>query len=377
MMSTHDYPLVETPEFLLAALERASDAVVIVDRDLRVSYFNAAAELIWGLDRADVLGRHVKCLGLKELDVAPPGPGRMNGDDAIRGHGSEVRIERRDGSRIRAALSLSRVEAGGEDRTIAFVRDITREVGQRQRMALLTAVADKTNRVVLVTDHELRIVYVNAAFTGLFGYSFEEAKGRQADKLLIGRHTDRRTLARLRHWIGEEGGGEEEILTYDKNGDEIWISASVKAFRDGRGRVRQTFALLTDIGETRQLRSLQQLILSALADELPITDIADRLCRRVEEIAPDVASSLLHIDADGLMHPLGGPSLPEDYSRALDGVAIGPDIGSLRIRGILRGGGAGNGYRHRSALAAVQGRVRSRPACAPAGRRPSRARTAA
>ncbi len=62
--------------------------------------------------------------------------------------------------------------------------------------------------------------------------------------------------------------------------------------------------------------------------ELDITDIADRLCRRVEEIAPDVVSSLLHIDADGLIHPLGGPSLPEDYSRALEGVAIGPDIGS-------------------------------------------------
>ena len=88
------------------------------------------------------------------------------------------------------------------------------------------------------------------------------------------------------------------------------------------------FALLTDITETKQLRSLQQLIMSALADEIPITDIADRLCRRVEEIAPDVVSSLLHIDAGGLIHPLGGPSLPDDYSRALDGVAIGPDIGS-------------------------------------------------
>ena len=76
------------------------------------------------------------------------------------------------------------------------------------------------------------------------------------------------------------------------------------------------------------MRSLQQLIMNALADEIPITEIADRLCRRVEEIAPDVVSSLLHIDAGGLIHPLGGPSLPDDYSRALDGVAIGPDVGS-------------------------------------------------
>ena len=38
MMSEHDTAVVETPDFLLAALERAGDAVVIVDRDLHVSY---------------------------------------------------------------------------------------------------------------------------------------------------------------------------------------------------------------------------------------------------------------------------------------------------------------------------------------------------
>jgi diguanylate cyclase (GGDEF)-like protein/PAS domain S-box-containing protein len=335
MMSTRDYPLVETPDVLLAALERSNDAVVIVDSDLRVSYFNAAAEHIWGLDRAEVVGDHVSCLGLKELgecpghDAAMPASGGpVNGANGIQAAGCEVRIVRKDGSRLRAALSLSPIEVGGRQRTIVFLRDITTEVERRERVALLNAVADRTSRAVVVTDHELRVIYVNAAFTALFGYSLEEAQGRRANELIVGRHTDRRTLAKLRHWIGEESGGEEEILVYDKHGDEIWVSANVKAFRDGRGRVRQMFALLSDISETRQLRSLQQLIMSALADELDITDIADRLCRRVEEIAPDVVSSLLHIDAGGLIHPLGGPGLPEDYSRALDGVAIGPDIGS-------------------------------------------------
>jgi diguanylate cyclase (GGDEF)-like protein/PAS domain S-box-containing protein len=331
MMRAHDYPAVENPDFLLAALEQANDAVVIVDGDLHVRYLNAAAELIWGLDRAEVLGCHASRLGLKDLrqhPVATPASGQMNGDDAILGHGSEIRIERSDGSRIRAALALSRIEVGGQDRTIAFVRDITTEAEQRERVALLTLVADRTNRAVVVTDRDRRIVYANAAFTGMFGYAFEEAEGRRANELIVGRHTDRGTLARLRRRIGAESGGEEEVLAYDKNGDEIWISANVKAFRNRRGRVKYMFALLTDITETRQLRSLQQLIMNALADEIPITDIADQLCRRVEEIAPDVVSSLLHIDADGLVHPLGGPSLPDDYSRSLDGVAIGPDIGS-------------------------------------------------
>ncbi|MGB9115241.1 EAL domain-containing protein [Bradyrhizobium sp.] len=329
-MRAHDSPVVESPDFLLAALERANDAVVIVDGDLRVSHFNAAAELIWELDRAEVLGCHVGRLGLKDLQqhAATAASGQANGDDALRGRVSEVTIERKDGSRIRAALSLSRVEAGDQSRTIAFVRDITAEADSREKLALLTTIADRTNRAVIVTDHKLRIVFTNAAFTGMFGYSPEEAKGQQANELLVGRHTDRRALARLQRLIDDERGGEEEVLSYDKNGDEIWISADVKSFRNDRGRVKYMCALLTDITETKQLRSLRQLIMNALADEIPITDIAEQLCRRVEEIAPDVVSSILHIDAGGLVHPLGGPSLPEDYSRALEGVAIGPDVGS-------------------------------------------------
>src|SRR3569623_105625 len=127
-----------------------------------------------------------------------------------------------------------------------------------------------------------------------------------------------------------EGGpsGEVELLAYSKTGEEIWVAARLDVFRDRKGRVKHIFALLEDITESRQLRSLQQLILPSLADEVPIAEIGARLCRRVEEIAPDVVCSLLHIDAAGQVRLLGGPSLPAEYSRALDGVAIGPEVGS-------------------------------------------------
>jgi len=330
-MRANEIPESEDPDVLLAAIERAGEAVLILDRDRHVSHFNAAAERIWGLHRADVLGCHVSRLGLGDLptdQVPASAAGPLNSENVTTGNGPEITIQRHDGSRVRAALSLSRIDAGDQSRTIAFVRDITAEVDRRERIALLTLVADTTNRAVVVTDRDLKIVYTNAAFAGLFGHSPEEAMGQQALELLVGRYTDRKALARLRRRINEEGGGEEEILAYDKNGDDIWISANIQTFRNSRGRIKHTFALLTDITETKQLRSLQQLIMTALADEIPITEIADQLCRRVEEIAPDVISSLLHIDDRGLIRPLGGPSLPEDYSRALDGIAIGPDVGS-------------------------------------------------
>jgi diguanylate cyclase (GGDEF)-like protein/PAS domain S-box-containing protein len=317
-MFASDCVATETPDVLLAALECADDGVVIVDGARRITHFNAGAERLWKLARTDVLGRDAAILSLKCLQVDP-----------IAEFHDEISLVRCDGSRIRAAIALSSVASGGVTHHVVFARDVTADAERRVRIGLLHAVSDQTNRAVIISDTEQNIVYVNSAFTTLFGYTSAEAEGRRAGALIAGCHTDRVAIAKLVKRLMHGGRrGEAELLAYDKNGEEIWVNARIDAFRDSKGRVKHIFALLDDITETKQLRSLQQLIMSALADEVPIGEIADRLCRRVEVIAPDVVCSLLHVDAAGLIHPLGGPSLPEEYSRALDGIAIGPNVGS-------------------------------------------------
>jgi diguanylate cyclase (GGDEF)-like protein len=76
------------------------------------------------------------------------------------------------------------------------------------------------------------------------------------------------------------------------------------------------------------LQRLQGDILDAVARGLALPDIADALCRRVEELAPDAICSVLGVDPDGRLRPLAGASLPQAYSRALDGQKIGPSAGS-------------------------------------------------
>lgn len=315
-MSANDCPAIGTPELLLAALEQADDGVVIVDGARRITHFNAAAERLWKCARADMLGYDAADLGLDCFRADPVAPFR-----------DEVSLMRSDGSRIRATVSLAPVGSEGGHH-VAFVRDVTEDAERRVRIGLLNAVSDQTNRAVIITDPELNIRYTNASFTTLFGYSYDEAQERRVTDLLAGRHTRIKALAKLRKRLVAGGAsGEAEVLVYNKDGEEIWVSARIDAFRR-KGRVKHIFALLDDITESKQLRSLQQLIMGALADEVPIAQIADRLCRRVEQIAPDVVCSLLHVDASGHIHPLGGPSLPEDYSRALDGIVIGPEVGS-------------------------------------------------
>jgi diguanylate cyclase (GGDEF)-like protein/PAS domain S-box-containing protein len=330
-MHTDSHSSEANPEFLLAALEQAIDAVVIIDSNNNVTHFNAAAEQLWGYARDEVIGRNVSCLVPTHIQAHHNGyieANRTTGINRIVGTSREVKITRKDGGELWGALSISRVVIDNEIIYMGFVRDVTAEVQQRESLALHALVASKTTRMVLVTDHEQRIVYANDAFFRMFGYSASESIGTLPSELLAGRYTDQATLGRLGLQIALGNDAEEEVLAYTKGGNEVWISAAISAVSGGQGELKNLVMLLTDITESKQLQSFQRSVLEALALEVPIRDVFDLLCRRVEIIAPDVVSSVLRVDADGLLRPLAGPNLPIGYCQALDGIAIGPDIGS-------------------------------------------------
>jgi diguanylate cyclase (GGDEF)-like protein len=63
---------------------------------------------------------------------------------------------------------------------------------------------------------------------------------------------------------------------------------------------------------------------------------ADRLCSEVEALLPGVICSVLTVDRGGFLRPLSAPSLPSDYSAALDGIPIGPAAGSCGTAAYLK-----------------------------------------
>ena len=73
---------------------------------------------------------------------------------------------------------------------------------------------------------------------------------------------------------------------------------------------------------------LRNIILEMIAKGANLQATIDRLCLEIEMLAPAVTCSVLTVDREGLLHPLSAPSLPAEYSASLDGVMIGPDIGS-------------------------------------------------
>jgi len=104
-----------------------------------------------------------------------------------------------------------------------------------ERYRMLALVADHTDNSVIITDPQGLTEYVNKGFTKLTGYSLEEIQGKKPGALLQGPDTDPATVKRIRAKLNARLPFYEEILNYDTQGNEYWISMSVNpVFTEGQ-----------------------------------------------------------------------------------------------------------------------------------------------
>src|SRR6266849_5116819 len=103
------------------------------------------------------------------------------------------------------------------------------------------------------------------------------------------------------------------------------------ALREASGGVEFVGAVM-DISEQQRARAAlagEKHLLEMIARGDSRAAILDALCRLVEELASGSLSSILLLDpkSDRLRHG-AAPSLPAAYTEAIDGIAIGPSVGS-------------------------------------------------
>ncbi|MBW9090088.1 EAL domain-containing protein [Rhizobium wenxiniae] len=80
---------------------------------------------------------------------------------------------------------------------------------------------------------------------------------------------------------------------------------------------------------------LQQEILDMLARGCSLEEAGNHICTHAEQMADGVVCSLVTVDRSGHLHPLAGPTISKEYSAALDGIAIGPGVGSCGTAAFL------------------------------------------
>ena len=120
---------------------------------------------------------------------------------------------------------------------------------------LAERILDQVADAVICTNHSGAIVRWNPACTGLFGYSAEEALGKNLDLIIPERQ-------RQRHWDGYEKVMETGVTRYGKellavpalrkDGTRISLEFSIVLVRDDAGSPQGVAAIMRDVTARRQ-----------------------------------------------------------------------------------------------------------------------------
>ena len=163
----------------------ARDAIIMIDEQGTTSFWNAAAERIFGWKEAEMKGRDLHSV------LAPPayheasrqGMGgffRTGQGDAV-GKTLELSARRKDQTEIPVELSLSGVQLCGKWHAVGILRDITErkqaETALRQSEARFRTLVQNSTDVIGTTDQAGTIQYRSPAITRMLGYLPEEMVG--------------------------------------------------------------------------------------------------------------------------------------------------------------------------------------------------------
>ncbi|EHG7611579.1 oxygen-sensing cyclic-di-GMP phosphodiesterase [Citrobacter sedlakii] len=288
----------------IPALEQSMMGAVLINDNDEVLFFNPAAEKLWGYSRDEVLGKGISMLIPRDLRAVHPDYIRHNregGQPRVVGMSRELLLERKDGSKVWTRFALSKISVEGRIFYLAFARDASVEMEQKEQTRLLLLAVDHLDRPVIVLDHERRIVQCNRAFSEMFGYSIQEASGQLPDSLLHIPETPSDNRLRLQQLLWKTTRDQDEFLVITRSGEEIWIKASISPVYGKETDLPNLVMTFSDVTEERQIRQLEGNILAAMCASPPFQEMGEIICRNIEAVLRDTHVSLYALK-DGARH---------------------------------------------------------------------------
>ncbi len=164
----------------------AQDAVIMMDNDGNVSYWNEAAEAMFGYEAAEAIGKnlHNALMPVEYHEAHEKGFARFRhtGTGPAVGKTLELYGLRKDGTRFPVELSMSSVQIQGKWCAVGIIRDITErkkaEAAMKESNSTYKTFFEANPEGMLIIDSQTRkIIRANPAFCETVGYDEKELQG--------------------------------------------------------------------------------------------------------------------------------------------------------------------------------------------------------
>ena len=249
------------------ALKQSILAVVTIDENNNITFYNDAAQALWGYSPKEVLGRNIQMLVPSEHKAnhdSYVNSHRRTGVNKIVNSSREVELERKDGKRIWVQLALLQVVLNGKKHYTAFVRDVTQE---RESREIVEQTLEQALDAVVCIDEHNNVTLFNASAEKLWGYQRQEVIGQNVKMLVpqaIQPQHDAYVNANRETGVDKIVGTSREVKIERRDGQTLWgrLSLSKVKLND---RTLYT-AFIKDVTEEVEQRELQRM-LSLVANE--------------------------------------------------------------------------------------------------------------
>lgn len=180
--------LLYSEQRLLSITDSTTNALIMVDGDGRVTYWNHAARKLFGYRKEEILGRDLHRFIIPEEQRKKYLDGlsgfKKSGEGAMVGRTVELTGLRKNGQEFPVELSLTSVQLGNKWHALGTVRDITDRQGVAVKLRMLQRSVESGSEAVIMTDVEGGVFYVNPAFKLVFGYTPDEVIGKNLQDIL-------------------------------------------------------------------------------------------------------------------------------------------------------------------------------------------------
>ncbi len=325
-------------EWLNSVFEASRDGI-IVEEDERIVYTNSAAVQLYGYSAPqELIGKHVSLIQSEQDNerMLEYGRKRKRGEPVPTVY--EFKARRKDGTLFDCEISASAAVIGSKTAIIGVLRDITgrkrAEQALKESEERFRTVAIQTRQLVYDYNPITGAIAWAGAIERLTGFTDEEFQEFDIRRWEEHIHPDDRRQA-LQLLDQAMRSGEEYRAEYRfrrKDGSYIVVEDNGVFFYEKGGKPYRMLGTMADVTDRKREESLRlrlSQVLESIAGDEALPEILERLVRAIEEYQPDMKGSVLLLDMDGkrLRHG-AAPSLPESYNAAVDGLLIGPRVGS-------------------------------------------------
>ena len=247
----------ESEEKFRSIANAATDAIISIDHQGRITYMNAAGEKIFGYTSQEVLGKEMHTIFIPERFRNEYRMGieaiLAAGDTEFPAKPMELPGMRKDGTEFMAEVSVSAFQIQGVWHFQALVRDITErkaaEEALRESEERYRTLVENINDIIFTVDTMGKVVYISPVIERISGYRADEVIGRSFTEFVHPDDLTERQIDFERTLQGQLQVSEYRLL--DKDGSTRYVRSSSRPIvKDGK--VIGLTGVMTDITERKE-----------------------------------------------------------------------------------------------------------------------------